>query len=97
MMDETGTQGHSRNEWLGLFEETMLDSPEGRPGLEALAREYKARCRALAAAVVLDRECPPWDWAPENPDPRTEEERREDRRRNRELAGHRTGGLRIVD
>lgn len=94
MMDETGTQGHTRREWLRLFHETTLDIPRGRPGLEALEREYIARCTALAAAVVLDRECPPWDWAPENPDPRTEDERREDRRRNQDRPW--VGGIRIV-
>ena len=96
MMDEASMQGHTAREWLRLFHETSMDSPRGRPGLEALEREYLARCRALAAAVALGRRCPPWDWTPENPDPRTEEERREDRRRNQELAGHRTGGIRII-
>ena len=95
MMDETSMQGHTRREWLRLCHETIQDIPRGRPGLEALEKEYIARCRALAQAVALGRKCPPWDWTPENPDPRTEEERREDRRRNQDRPW--VGGIRIVD
>ena len=95
-MDEASMQGHTAREWLMLFHETSMNSPRGRPGLEALEREYLARSRALAAAVALGRRCPPWDWTPENPDPRTEEERREDRSRNLDARFSRSGGIRIV-